>query len=124
MSHRHSGEQGGGKLKLLVALLITAGAVLAMVRIVPVYVKSYEFESAMREEAKFAAVRNEQPTAIRQRLLDKAQQLNFNVRPQQIQVTRVVGGVHITVSYSVPVQLPGYTLTLNFQHSVDTASAY
>lgn len=124
MSHRHPGEQGGGKLKLLVALLITAGAVLAMVRIVPVYVKSYELESAMREEAKFAAVRNEQPTAIRQRLLDKAQQLNFNVKPQQIQVTRVVGGVHITVSYSVPVQLPGYTLTLNFQHSVDTASAY
>lgn len=124
MNHRHPGEQGGGKLKLIVALLITAGAVLAMVRIVPVYVKSYEFEGAMREEAKFAGVRNEQPPAIRQRLLDKAQQLNFNVKPQQIQVTRVVGGVHITVSYSVPVQLPGYTLTLNFQRSVDTASAY
>ncbi|MFQ5926276.1 MAG: DUF4845 domain-containing protein [Terriglobia bacterium] len=125
MGYRLASERGGSRLKTVVALLITAGIVLALVRIVPVYVKNYEFKDAVREEAKFARVRDETPMQIRQRLFQKAQQVGIHtIRPQQIHVVPAGRGVRISVNYNVPVQLIGYTFTLNFQASADTASVY
>lgn len=124
MGHKWSGERAGGKLQLVIVLLITAVIVIAVVRIVPVYVRDFEFKETVREEAKFASVRQSEPGGVRQRLLQKAQELGIPMAPEQIQVSPAGNGVRISVRYNVPVQLPGYTLTLNFQTSADTASAY
>ncbi len=125
MRHTRPGERGGTRLKFFLALLLTAAIIYTLIRIVPVYVKSYDFQDTVRTEARFAGVNNRQPVEIRQRLFQKAQELGLPMRPEQIVVVPVSrGGVRISVSYSVPVQLIGYTLTLNFQTAADTASSY
>lgn len=125
MAKGRNRERGGSRLKLIIALAVTAGIGISLVRIVPVYVKAYEFQDAVWQEARFAVVRNQPPPEIRARLFQKAQELGLPMRIEQIQVTPAGrGGVRIFVSYTVPVQLPGYTFTLNFQDSADTASAY
>ena len=125
MTKARPGERGGSRLKFILALLLTAAIIYALIRIVPVYVKSYDFQDTVRTEARFAGVNNRQPVEIRQRLLQKAQELGLPLRPEQIIVVPVSrGGVRISAHYSVPVQLIGYTLTLNFQTAADTASSY
>jgi len=125
MTKARRGECGGARLKSILALLLTAAIIYALIRIVPVYVKSYDFQDSVRTEARFAGVSNRQPVEIRQRLFQKAQELGLPLRPEQIIVVPVPrGGVRISVHYSVPVQLIGYTLTLNFQTAADTASSY
>lgn len=117
-------QLGRGRLRLLITLLITLVLIILAVRLVPVYVKKFEFNEAVREEAKFAAVRDVPPSEVRLRLFRKAQELGLPIQAQQILITPSGQGIHISVSYTVPVQLPGYTLNLNFQTSADTASAY
>ena len=124
MSRAADKQFGGGRLQLLIILLITVALIVLAVRLVPVYVKKFEFDEAVREEAKFAAVREAPPPEVRLRLLRKAQELGLPIQAQQIRVTPSGQGIRISVSYTVPVQLPGYTLNLNFQISADTASAY
>ena len=125
MRHRPGGEEGGGTLQLVIVLLITAGIILAVVRIVPVYVRDFEFKDAIREEAKMARIRrDEPPMAIRRRLFEKAQEVGLPVQPEQIQITPAGEGVRISVNYRVPVSLLVYTLNLNFDASADTATAF
>lgn len=124
MSPARDRQLGRGRLRLLITLLITLVLIVLAVRLVPVYVKKFEFNEAVREEAKFAAVRDASSPEVRLRLFRKAQELGLPIQAQQILVTPSGQGIYISVSYTVPVQLPGYTLNLNFQTSADTASAY
>lgn len=117
-------QRGQGRFKLFLALLLTAAIILGAVRIVPVYIRSYEFNEAVREAARFAGVRSQAPGEIRQQLFQKAQQLELPIRPEQIQVVPIQRGIRISVHYSVPVKLIVYTLTLNFESDIDTGSAY
>ncbi|MFQ5816578.1 MAG: DUF4845 domain-containing protein [Terriglobia bacterium] len=125
MGYKLAGERGGSRLRVVIALLLTAVFVLVLVRLVPVYVKDYAFKDAMRQEAMRLYAQNTTPVKIRQRLLREARELGIQtIRPEQIQVVPARGGVRISVNYSVPVELIVYTLTLNFQTSVDTSTAY
>lgn len=125
MTDPRAGQRGEGRLRLIIALLLTAALITAVVRIVPVYVKSFEFRETVREEARLAVVRQSQHVEMRNRLLEKARQLGLPMQPEQINIRPGRGGgVEITVNYSVPVKLPGYLLTLNFNAAADTASAY
>jgi len=124
MSQVRDRQAGGGRLRFLIALLITVALIVVAVRVVPTYVKKFEFDEAVREEAKFAAVREAPPPEVRLRLLHKAQELGLPIQAQQIYVTPSGQGIYISVSYTVPVQLPGYTFNLSFHTSANTASAY
>lgn len=117
-------QRGGSRFHLLVALLLTAAIILTAVRIIPVYVRSYEFEDFMRSEAKFAGVRKKSPQDIKKDLLKKAQELNLPVTGERITVSPARNGVRITASYAMPVDLVVYTHTFSFDFQVDTASAY
>ena len=117
--------RGGSRLNTFVALLLTAGLILAAVRIVPVYVRSYEFEDAIRSEARFAGVNQKSPIRIQGDLYRKALQLNLPVRAEAISVVPTVGsGVRISVRYTVPVDLIVYQHSMNFNLQVDTQSVY
>ena len=125
-SPRHSAaiERGGTRLQLLIALLIVAAIVLAAVRIFPVYVSSYEFEDAMRSQAKFAGVNNKPPRQIQQELHRKALELSLPLERKQISVTPAARGVRIAARYTVPVDLVVYTANFTFDFQADTGSVY
>ena len=117
-------EQGGTRLQLLIALLIAAAIILAAVRITPVYVSSYEFEDAMRSQAKFAGVNNKPPRQIQQELHRKALELSLPLERKQISVTPAARGVRIAARYTVPVDLVVYTANFTFDFQADTGSVY
>jgi hypothetical protein len=126
---------------------IVAGvAVYLCVQIVPVYVKSYELADAARREARLAAVDFKSNEAVQAEIYDKAQRLGLPVEIEQIRVKSVVresapvsvdslidpesapqestkASLDIEVSYSVPVELPGWTYHLNFKLHADDRSA-
>ena len=122
--HLAATEQGGSRLQLLIALLIVAAIILAAVRITPVYVSSYEFEDAMRSQAKFAGVNNKPPRQIQQELHRKALELSLPLERKEISVTPAARGVRIAARYTVPVDLVVYTANFTFDFQADTGSVY
>ncbi len=122
--HPAATEQGGSRLQLLIALLIVAAIVLAAVRIIPVYVSSYEFEDAMRSQAKYAGVNRKAPQQIQQELHRKALELSLPLERKQISVTPAARGVRIAARYTVPVDLVVYTANFTFDFQADTGSVY
>lgn len=122
--HPAATEQGGSRLQLLIALLIVAAIILAAVRIFPVYVSSYEFEDAMRSQAKYAGVNNKSPRQIQQELHRKALELSLPLERKQISVTPAARGVRIAARYTVPIDLVVYTANFTFDFQADTGSVY
>ena len=116
--------RGGGKVQLLLALALTAGLIFAAFRIVPVFISSYEFEDAMRSQAKYAGVQLKSAEVIREELYKKAQDLELPIRREQIRVVPRADGVQIAVRYSVPVNLYFYTHDFSFDYTADTRTAY
>lgn len=117
-------EQGSATLKTLIALVAVAAIIMLVVKIVPVYVNVYEFEDAMRQQAKFASVERKDATVIREELYLKAQALKLPVTRDQIEVNRRMGGVGITARFSIPVDLIVYQHTFNFNLEADTSTTY
>jgi hypothetical protein len=117
--------RGGGRLNALLAVAITGAAIVAAVRIIPVYISGVEFEDAIRNEAKFASVNQRSPQQVQESLFRKAQQLDLPLRREAIQVyPSGIGGVRIMVRYTVPVDLIVYQHTMKFDIQADTKTAY
>ncbi|MGH9804898.1 MAG: DUF4845 domain-containing protein [Candidatus Acidiferrales bacterium] len=117
-------EQGSATIKTLIALIVVAALIVGVVKIVPVYVSVYEFEDAMRQQAKFAGVERKNEAVIRDELFKKAQDLKLPITREQIEISRRMGGVNIKVSYSVPIDLIVVQRDFNFDYEADTSTAY
>lgn len=117
-------QRGNTKIKGIIALLITVAVIIGLVKVVPVYVRSYELKDTIRNEAKFAGVEQRTPDEVRERVFAKAKELNLPVSRDQIQVSKATGGVRVTTRYTVPVDLYLLTHDFAFNFSYDTASAY
>jgi hypothetical protein len=130
---------------------LLAGVVLGLaayvcVQIAPAYVKNYELAATARREARLAAVNFKSNEAIQGNIYDKARELGLPVEIEQIRVASVVtesapdalasltgpdaapqssakADLDIEVSYSVPVEFPGWTFHLNFHLHADDHSA-
>ena len=117
-------QQGSATLKGLIALVVVAAVIVGIVRIVPVYVNVYDFEDAIRQQAKFAGVERKDATMIREELFKKSQQLKLPITREQIEVHRRMGGVNIKCKFTVPVDLIVMQRDFNFNLEADTSTAY
>lgn len=117
-----SGEQGGSRLKTLMALAVLFAMVFSGIKIVPIYVNNYELQDSMQEEATYASVNRKTADDIRADLQKKLQDLNVAVDPASIQVSSFQGNVKISLEYTVPVDLAVYQLQLHFHPHADNAS--
>lgn len=117
-------EQGSATIKTLIALVAIAALIVGVVKIVPVYVNVYEFEDAMRQQAKFASVERKNETVLREELYKKAQDLKLPITREQIEISKRMGGVTIKVSFTVPVDLIVLQHDFNFDLDADTSTAY
>lgn len=130
----------------LVAGVVMGVAAYVCVQVVPAYFKSYEFTAAAQREAQLAAVNFKSNEAVQGEIYDKAQELGLPVEMEQIRVESVVtksntatvasviglepepeptttASLDIEVSYTVPVEFPGWTFHLNFHVHADDRSA-
>lgn len=117
-------EKGSATIKTLLTLVAVAALIVGAVKIVPVYVKVYEFEDAMRVQAKFAGVESKNETVVRDELYKKAQELKLPIDRDQIEISTSMGGINIKVRYTVPIDLIVMQRDFNFEYEADTSTAY
>lgn len=116
--------RGGGKLQVLLALAVTAAIIVSAWRIIPVYIKSYQFQDEMRERAKFAPVERLPPEVVKEELLKFTQEIGLPVPREQLQVSGAgPGAIRIEVRYTVPVDLILFDINIPFEYNVDSKSA-
>ena len=115
--------------------------------IVTSYMKTREFEEALKKEARLAASDSRPAESIRAELLEKSRELGLEINPEDIAVLSgsmpaqipiagmpaivanpnqnnlpSVGTVNIEVSYTVPISFPLYTWELRFHLQADEHS--
>lgn len=116
--------RGGSRLNSFIALVIVVSLFVAGIRIIPVYVRAYEFRDAMRSQAKFAGVDRKPKEVVREELYERARSLDLPIAPDQIQVALAPGGITVVSHFSVPVDLILFQYRVNFEFTADTRSAF
>jgi hypothetical protein len=107
------------KLFFGIAVILVMG--LLGFKVIPLYFANYEFEDAIKNDAVQATYSSRTEQDIRAAVVKHAHEYDIPLTPQQVRVSRVggfgTGTLTIDAEYSVPLDLPGYSTTLQFHPS-------
>jgi len=106
-------QKGEGRLGFFVAVALVGALAFAGVKIIPVRISAYEFHDVLREECRFAAVRDTNE-AVADRIMDKAKSLDIPLQRKDLQLTRTTGEMIINASYEQPIDLKVTTYVYRF----------
>jgi hypothetical protein len=110
-------EQGEGRLKALIYLVILIVGVFVAFKVVPAYVAEYQLKDKMTEQAKFAIVNRYTEDQIKDNIFHTIQDLDIPAQRDDVKVQNTNHGLAISVSYTVPVDFLFYKTDLNFTPS-------
>lgn len=113
---RHS-DSGNASIKTYLTLAFLACVIYASVKILPVYVNSWEIEDYIRQQTPFWLTQKANGDVIRGKVLEKARELNLPMDADQVQVDATSASVTVRLDYTVPVDLKVYTVNLHFTSS-------
>lgn len=111
-------QQGSGKSGCFFALLMLAALAYLGYKIVPPLFSNYQLKDAVDELATFGLVgqHKENPGAeIQSAVLKKAEELDIPLKKENVKVQLGDSRVEITVTYTVPIELPGYVYNWDFE---------
>jgi hypothetical protein len=114
---RQHEDHGGSRLNLVLTLAILGATIFVGVKILPPYFANYQFEDAVKSEARFALSGYPRKTEddIRNDVWKKAQELGIPLAKREaIQIVLNQGNVTISTDYTVPVDLLVYQFDLQF----------
>src|SRR5260370_38918340 len=123
---RHRSEQGEGKLKAIVVTAIILFAIYSAVKIVPAYVKEYQLQDKMQEQARFVVVNRYPEEKIREIIFKEVQDqgLEDRIKHEDIKIVANTGIVKIAIDYTVPVDLLVYHFDLHFTPSSENKALF
>ena len=110
-------ERGEGQFGCLVGLVVLLIAGLIAYRLIPVKVRAAELRDTVVDESKSAGQHSDKQ--IKQAILHKAKQLELPVDEKDVKVNRSANYIRVNVSYTVPVEFPGYTYNWKFEHKYE-----
>ena len=117
---------GSVKMILGVAMMVLVGIV--CLKLIPPYFSNYEFEDAIKNEALQSTYGSRTEEDIRDSVIKHAHEYDIQLTRQQVKVIRTgnsgTGTLSIEAEYSIPVNLPGYSTTLNFHPSSSNKGLY
>ena len=113
MVARSDGQRGEGRIGLLLSLAVLGVGIFLGVKIIPVRIAAYEFSDCLQQECRYAAVRTVDEK-VRQRILDKALELEIPLQKKNLTVQRTANEMMITASYEQPIDLKFTTYTYRF----------
>ncbi len=115
-------------LKLIFGVAVFGALVLAGIKVIPPFFANYQFEDAIKNEATQSTYSTHTEDDVREAVIKQARSYDIALTPKQVHVLRVggfgTGTLSIDVEYSVPVELPGYSTTLDFHPSSKNKGAY
>ncbi len=100
---------GTGRAGCFVWLVLLAGVVIVLSKVVPVKMKTSQFFDAMEEQAQFGSIKGDK--SIQNELFQKAQDLQLPLKKEDIIVHRDGSNVYVEAHYVIRVEFPGYTYT-------------
>jgi len=117
-----------GTLKLVLGFGVIAFVALLCFKLIPPFFANYELEDAIKTEATQSTYSTRSEDDIRQAIIKEARNYDIALTPKQVHVARIggfgTGTLAIDAEYSVPVDLPGYSTTLEFHPSTQNKGVY
>ena len=110
-------DTGVGSLRVLFVLLVLGALVYVAIKIIPVYVNTYEVQDYIRQLAIKASVGRVSAEAVQDQVVAHAVEKDLPVTRDDVKVTINGGKIRIEMDYNVPVDLKFYTLSLHFTPS-------
>lgn len=115
-------------LRLVFGFAIFCGVALLGLKLVPPFFSNYELEDAIKTEAVQATYSTRTEDDVREAIIKTARNYDIALTPKQVTVQRVgglgTGTLMIEADYSVPINLPGYTTSLEFHPSSKNKGVY
>jgi hypothetical protein len=115
-------------LKLLFGVAIFLVLAVVGFKIIPPYFANYELEDSIKTEALQSTYSTRTEEDIRTAIIKQARNYDIMLTPKQIRVQRMGGfgngTLTIEANYSVPIDLPGYSTTLEFHPSTKNKGVY
>lgn len=120
MNSSRNRERGEGNLKLIIWLVIFVLVGYVLFKIVPPYVNDYQLRDTLQTESRFFAAHQKTAEQVRATVWNEVQSLKIPAQREDITVSDAMRTAHVEVKYTVVVELPGYTLNLNFDPSAES----
>ena len=114
--------------KLILGVGVIVLVVFLGLKTVPVFFSNYEFEDFIKEEALHSTYSTRTEDDIRNAVIKHAHDYDIPLTPQQVHVSRTgvngVGSLTIEAEYSVSIDLPGYSTTIDFHPSTKNKGVF
>ncbi len=114
---RPKAQRGEGQIGCIIGLIILVAAGYIAYKMIPVKVRAADLRQEITDVARSAGIYKE--PQIRKRIMEKAEELELPLDPNNLIVVRKSDRVYIEASYTVPVEFPGYTYQYHFKHIAD-----
>lgn len=114
-----SWQRGESKVGCVISLIVFLAAVIVAVKTVPVMVSMAELQSEIETVAERASISTYTNKVIVGRILQKAEDVDLPVGPDQIEIERHSKEIRIHVEYDVDVRYPFYTYHWHKVHHVE-----
>jgi len=115
-------------LRLIFVVAIFGALILAGIKIIPPYFSNYQLEDSIKSEALQSTYSTRTEEDIRNAVIKQARNLDITLTPQQVHVSRsggyATGTLLIEADYSVPIELPGYSTTIEFHPSTKNKGVF
>jgi hypothetical protein len=108
---RRRGERGELQVGCIIGAIVLLLAVVIAIKVVPAMMKVYEFQDeivSIADRASTTRFRNK-PKKIVDAVINKAEELNLRVAPDDVEVTFTKKFVTIEVEFDIELEFPGYT---------------
>jgi hypothetical protein len=116
MRHR-AAERGSGNLGCILWVVALVLGILIAWKVIPVKIASAQLYDFMEEVTKFSA--RTPPEELKKQIVTKAATLDLPVNKDNIKVQRIGDSIRLEVSYTVPLEFPGYTYNWDFHHQIE-----
>jgi hypothetical protein len=115
-------------LKLLLGFVLFLGVGLVGIKVIPPFFANYELEDAIKTEATQSTYTTRTEDDIRETVIKEARSYDIPLTPKQVKVQRVggfgAGTLAIEADYTVPIELPGYSTSIEFHPSSKNKGVY
>jgi hypothetical protein len=119
-----------GSMKAILGIVLMVAVGIVCFNLIPPYFSNYQFEDSIKNEALQATYGTRSENDIRDSVIKHAREYDIQLTTAQVKVTRSgntsggTGALAIEANYSVPVNFPGYSTTLEFHPSSKNKGIY
>lgn len=115
-------------LRLVFGFGVFALVALVCFKLIPPFFSNYELEDSIKNDALQATYSTRTEEDVRNAVIKHAHDYDINLTPKQVHVTRNGGfgngTLTIEADYSVPIDLPGYSTSLEFHPSSNNRGVF